>query len=112
MKEDRIRRAPEARPFPGEYGRQPGITKFDDAAVPDIPETLRALVSGEEVAPCYSLEDMAEDAAGLLDALDIQRAPSRVIPGTGGRKKERQGNQRPGWRPTHGQGGDLQPQGP
>ncbi len=49
-------------------------TKFDEAAVPDIPKTLRALVSGEEVTPCYSLEDMADDAVGLLDALDIQRA--------------------------------------
>ena len=47
---------------------------FDDMGVPDIPNTLTALLTGNEVNPPYTIEDMAEDAVGLLDALDIQQA--------------------------------------
>lgn len=45
-------------------------THFVDAPVPD----LRALQRGEPVAVPYTLDDMAADSIGLLDALDIDRA--------------------------------------
>jgi len=44
-------------------------THFDDAPVPD----LRALQKGQPVALPYTLNDMAADSIGLLDALNIQR---------------------------------------
>ena len=44
-------------------------TKFDQEGVPD----LGALARGEK-GPPYTLEDMADDAVGLLDALDIRKA--------------------------------------
>ena len=44
-------------------------TKFDQAGIPD----LGALARGEK-GPPYTLEDMADDAVGLLDALDIRKA--------------------------------------
>jgi pimeloyl-ACP methyl ester carboxylesterase len=44
-------------------------TKFDQEGVPD----LGALARGEK-GPLYTLEDMADDAVGLLDALDIRKA--------------------------------------
>lgn len=46
-------------------------TFFDDAGVPDL---AAALASGELPAPPYTLADMADDAAGLLDALGIAAA--------------------------------------
>jgi pimeloyl-ACP methyl ester carboxylesterase len=45
-------------------------TKMDDAPVPD----LLALAGGDASSATYTVEDMAEDAAGLLEALDIERA--------------------------------------
>jgi pimeloyl-ACP methyl ester carboxylesterase len=47
---------------------------FDDMGVPDIPNLLTALLTGKGAFPPYTLEDMADDAVGLLDALDIQQA--------------------------------------
>jgi pimeloyl-ACP methyl ester carboxylesterase len=44
-------------------------TKFDQAGVPD----LGALATGEK-GPPYTLEDMADDTVGLLDALNIGKA--------------------------------------
>jgi pimeloyl-ACP methyl ester carboxylesterase len=44
-------------------------TKFDHEGVPD----LGAIARGEERPP-YTLEDMADDAVGLLDALGIRKA--------------------------------------
>ena len=44
-------------------------TKFDQAGVPD----LGTLARGEK-SPPYTLDDMADDAVGLLDALDIRKA--------------------------------------
>ena len=35
---------------------------------------FKALMKGEKIAPLYSFEDMADDAAGLLDVLGIQQA--------------------------------------
>ena len=45
-------------------------TKFEQAGIPDIMAAMR----GEPVEPAYTLEDMADDAVGLLDALDIEKA--------------------------------------
>lgn len=47
---------------------------FDEMDVPDIPNTLKALLTGNEVHLPYTIEDMAGDAVGLLDALNIQQA--------------------------------------
>jgi pimeloyl-ACP methyl ester carboxylesterase len=45
-------------------------TKFDKAGVPD----LIALMQGKTVKVPYTLDDMAKDTIGLLDALDIKVA--------------------------------------
>jgi pimeloyl-ACP methyl ester carboxylesterase len=49
-------------------------TKLDEAGVPDIMDILRKLMSGQKVTPPYTIEDMAADAVGLLDALKIDKA--------------------------------------
>ena len=49
-------------------------TKFDGAGVPNIGETVGKIMRGEEIKPPYTLEDMADDGVGLLDALGIQKA--------------------------------------
>jgi pimeloyl-ACP methyl ester carboxylesterase len=49
-------------------------TKFDAAGVPDIMEIFGKLASGQKVIPPYTIEDMAADAVGLLDALKIEKA--------------------------------------
>ena len=45
-------------------------TKFEEAGIPDI----MAAMKGESIIPPYTLEDMADDAVGLLDALGIGKA--------------------------------------
>lgn len=45
-------------------------TKFENAGIPDI----MAAMKGEPISPAYTLEDMADDAVGLLDALGIEKA--------------------------------------
>jgi pimeloyl-ACP methyl ester carboxylesterase len=45
-------------------------TKFDEAGIPD----MMAAMEGKPVAAAYSLDDMAADAVGLLNALGIQKA--------------------------------------
>jgi pimeloyl-ACP methyl ester carboxylesterase len=45
-------------------------TKFDEAGIPD----MMAAMEGKPVDAAYSLDDMAADAVGLLDALSIQKA--------------------------------------
>jgi pimeloyl-ACP methyl ester carboxylesterase len=45
-------------------------TKFEETGVPD----MMAAMEGKPVCPAYSLDDMADDAAGLLDALGIEKA--------------------------------------
>lgn len=49
-------------------------TKFDELSMPEIVEKVMALFSGQKVTTPYTIEDMANDAAGLLDALNIDKA--------------------------------------
>ncbi|MEQ8857947.1 MAG: alpha/beta fold hydrolase [Pseudomonadales bacterium] len=48
--------------------------KFEDAGVPDMAQIFMQAQAGEPVTAPYTLDDMADDAVGLLDALDIERA--------------------------------------
>jgi pimeloyl-ACP methyl ester carboxylesterase len=45
-------------------------TRFDQAGIPD----MQAVAQGKPVQAPYSLDDMADDAVGLLDALGIDKA--------------------------------------
>jgi pimeloyl-ACP methyl ester carboxylesterase len=49
-------------------------TKFDEAGVPNVMDVVGRLMSGQKVIPPYTIEDMAADAVGLLDALKIEKA--------------------------------------
>ena len=49
-------------------------TKFEQAGVPDVAEVVRALQNQETTRAPYLLSDMADDAAGVLDALGIESA--------------------------------------
>ncbi len=49
-------------------------TKFDDAGIPDMMEISAAYTRGEMPKIPYTLEDMADDAIGILDALNIEKA--------------------------------------
>ena len=49
-------------------------TKFDGAGVPNIVDTIGKIMQGQEIKPPYTLEDMADDGVGLLDALGIRKA--------------------------------------
>ncbi|MBN1217261.1 MAG: alpha/beta hydrolase [Candidatus Lokiarchaeota archaeon] len=49
-------------------------TKFDNAGVPDMMEIANAYTRGEKPNLPYTLEDMADDAIGLLNALNIDKA--------------------------------------
>jgi len=49
-------------------------TKFEEFGVPDVIAVMNAVQAGETVEVPYSLEDMADDAVGLLDALNVKKA--------------------------------------
>lgn len=49
-------------------------TKFDAAGLPDIAAIMTQMASGEPVSAPYTLNDMADDGIGVLDALDIPAA--------------------------------------
>jgi pimeloyl-ACP methyl ester carboxylesterase len=49
-------------------------TKFDKAGVLDLGETFGKVMRGEKISAPYTLDDMADDAAGLLDTLGIKKA--------------------------------------
>ena len=49
-------------------------TKIEDAGEPNLIAAVIALQKGEPIESPYSLEDMADDAIGLLDALNIEKA--------------------------------------
>ena len=48
--------------------------KFDDAGIPNIVEAFQVIDRGEKYEAPYSVDDMADDAVGLLDALEIEKA--------------------------------------
>ncbi|UCC18282.1 MAG: alpha/beta fold hydrolase [Promethearchaeota archaeon] len=49
-------------------------TKFDEAGEPDLMKLFMAYQKGEKIEAPYTLNDMADDAVGLLDALSIEKA--------------------------------------
>ena len=49
-------------------------TKFEDAGIPNFAEIRAAYARGETPEVPYTLEDMADDAVGVLDFLNIDRA--------------------------------------
>jgi pimeloyl-ACP methyl ester carboxylesterase len=48
--------------------------KFEDAGMPDLLELLTKVNQGGAVSVAYTVDDMAEDAIGLLDELNIETA--------------------------------------
>ncbi len=48
-------------------------TRCEEAGEPDLMGAIMAVQQGEPVEAPYSLDDMADDAVGLLDALDIEK---------------------------------------
>lgn len=55
--------------------RDAGLSsKIEEAGVPDIMQTIEAQMKGEAISPPYTIEDMADDAVGLLDAIGIEKA--------------------------------------
>jgi pimeloyl-ACP methyl ester carboxylesterase len=49
-------------------------TKFDAAGTPDLPTMMMKAMMGASVSAPYTLDDMAADGVGLLEALGIGRA--------------------------------------
>jgi pimeloyl-ACP methyl ester carboxylesterase len=49
-------------------------TKFEEAGIPDFMAAVKAAMAGNPVESAYTLEDMADDAVGLLDVLGIAKA--------------------------------------
>lgn len=49
-------------------------TKFGDLGIPNVMNVINKARSGEKIVPPYTLEDMADDAVGLLDALNVEKA--------------------------------------
>ncbi|GAJ02367.1 unnamed protein product, partial [marine sediment metagenome] len=49
-------------------------TRCEEAGKPDLMGAIMAVQRGEPVEAPYSLDDMADDAVGLLDALGIEQA--------------------------------------
>lgn len=49
-------------------------TKFEAAGVPDMMASIQAAMEGKPITAAYTLDDMADDAVGLLDALGIAKA--------------------------------------
>jgi len=49
-------------------------TKCEEAGEPNLMQAFMAAQAGETIKSPYSLEDMADDAVGLLDALNIEKA--------------------------------------
>jgi len=48
--------------------------KFDSAGPADLTKLMTEMAQGKKATPAYTLEDMANDAAGLLGALGIDKA--------------------------------------
>jgi pimeloyl-ACP methyl ester carboxylesterase len=55
--------------------RDVGLSKsFDEAGMPDIAAVLKARAEGRTPDLAYTLDDMASDAVGVLDALGVAKA--------------------------------------
>ena len=55
--------------------RDTGLShKFHEAGVPNMAQIFMQAQAGEPVSAPYTLDDMADDAVGVLDALEIDRA--------------------------------------
>lgn len=55
--------------------RDTGLSdKFHEAGVPNMAQIFMQAQAGEPVSAPYTLDDMADDAVGVLDALGIERA--------------------------------------
>ena len=49
-------------------------TKYDAADIPDMGRIYQAAQERKPIKTPYTLEDMADDVAGLLDTLNIKKA--------------------------------------
>ncbi|MFW9987312.1 MAG: alpha/beta fold hydrolase [Candidatus Odinarchaeota archaeon] len=49
-------------------------TKFEEAGLPNLKEAFKKREAGELIPSPYKIEDMADDAVGLLSALNIDKA--------------------------------------
>ncbi len=49
-------------------------TKFDKAGLPDVMAAIAASMQGKKIDAPYTINDMADDSVGLLDALGIDKA--------------------------------------
>lgn len=49
-------------------------TKFDQAGAPSFLEAMQAAATGRKAEVAYTLDEMADDAGGLLDALELESA--------------------------------------
>jgi pimeloyl-ACP methyl ester carboxylesterase len=49
-------------------------TKLEDAGAPSLLEALQSAAAGRKAEVAYTLDDMADDAAGLLEALELEAA--------------------------------------
>jgi pimeloyl-ACP methyl ester carboxylesterase len=49
-------------------------SKFEEAGVPNVMEAIGAMMRGGPIETPYGIEDMADDAVGLLSALRIKKA--------------------------------------
>ncbi len=57
-------------------------TRFDAAGLPDLAAIMTQMAAGEPVSAPYTLNDMADDGIGLMDALDLPtRAHLRRLDG-------------------------------
>jgi pimeloyl-ACP methyl ester carboxylesterase len=55
--------------------RDSGLSsKLNEAGVPDVMSAVQSIMKGETINPPYTIEEMAEDAVGLLDSLGIKKA--------------------------------------